>query len=292
MYRIDNATAATTLPAPSAVGSNPNGFFTDGDPAGGIPATIVDDDWLNAVQEELANAITSDGTPLSKTNNAQLTAKLTGRRLGPPIVITSSTTYTWSAGTRLIRVQQVGGGGPGAGSIATDSSHCAACSGGGSSSYVEAWFLVSALSGPVPVTIGAAGTPTPGQGTSGGTSTFGSYISTPGGGGGFANTISATAFGYSGQGIGGQGATVSGALVSLIRNGQSGTNGIGMQGQMIPGIGGWSPLGAGGPNSNPGQPTAASGYGAGGGGAGVGANNPATNGGVATGGVIIIEEFS
>lgn len=68
MHRIDNSTAVTTMPTPAVVGPNPNGFFTDGDAATPTPATIVDDDFLNSVQEELCNAITGMGGTLSKTN--------------------------------------------------------------------------------------------------------------------------------------------------------------------------------------------------------------------------------
>lgn len=76
MYNIDNSTAAATIPPPGAVGPNPNGFFTGGNPATSTPATIVDADWLNAVQGELSNAITGMGGTLSKTNRAQLLAIL------------------------------------------------------------------------------------------------------------------------------------------------------------------------------------------------------------------------
>jgi Uncharacterized conserved protein len=72
MYRIDNATAVTPIPTPGAVGPNPNYFFSKGNPGLGIPATIVDDDWANAVQEEICNVITAAGITLSKTTRTQL----------------------------------------------------------------------------------------------------------------------------------------------------------------------------------------------------------------------------
>lgn len=74
MYRIDNATAATVIPTPGAVGPNPNGFFTVG--GGVVPATIVDADWANATQEEICNAITGAGITLSKTTRTQLFAAI------------------------------------------------------------------------------------------------------------------------------------------------------------------------------------------------------------------------
>lgn len=72
MFRIDNTTAVTPIPTPAAVGANPNGFFTKGNPGLGIPATIVDDDWANAVQEEICNVVTAAGITLSKTVRTQL----------------------------------------------------------------------------------------------------------------------------------------------------------------------------------------------------------------------------
>lgn len=50
--------------------------FTEGDPDHGVPATVVGQDFMNAVQEELANAITGSGIALSKPNNAQLLAAI------------------------------------------------------------------------------------------------------------------------------------------------------------------------------------------------------------------------
>lgn len=60
MHRIDGPAAA------------PGGVFTEGDPAVGTPATVVTDDWLNAVQEEIAAVIEGGGVALSKPSNDQL----------------------------------------------------------------------------------------------------------------------------------------------------------------------------------------------------------------------------
>lgn len=78
MHRIDGSTASETLPAPGAVVGTP-GFFTDGDPAAGIPATVVSFDWANAVQEELAHVVTDPaggGLTLDKADNTQLLAAI------------------------------------------------------------------------------------------------------------------------------------------------------------------------------------------------------------------------
>jgi hypothetical protein len=75
MYRIDNATAAAVMPTPMTPGPNPNGFFTIGIP-GTTNATIVDADWMNAVQEELCTVITGAGLALSKNTRSQLQAAI------------------------------------------------------------------------------------------------------------------------------------------------------------------------------------------------------------------------
>lgn len=46
--------------------------FTEGDPGTGTPATQVTEDWLNAVQEEIAGVIEGAGDTLDKPDNAQL----------------------------------------------------------------------------------------------------------------------------------------------------------------------------------------------------------------------------
>lgn len=79
MYRIDNATSVAILPAPAAVGPNPNSFFFKGNPGAAIPATIVDDDWANAVQEEICNVIEGSGQTLDKTKRNQLLNALLGK---------------------------------------------------------------------------------------------------------------------------------------------------------------------------------------------------------------------
>lgn len=64
MHRIDGPAAA------------PGGHFTDGDPSVGTPATVVTDDWANAVQEELVAVIEATGAALAKPDNTQLLAAI------------------------------------------------------------------------------------------------------------------------------------------------------------------------------------------------------------------------
>lgn len=70
MHRIDNSTAVAALPAPLPVGTP--GFFTRGNDPTGLAATRVDDNWLNTVQEEIANVVLAAGLQLSKVSNTQL----------------------------------------------------------------------------------------------------------------------------------------------------------------------------------------------------------------------------
>ena len=60
MHRIDGPAAA------------PGGFFTEGDPGVGTLATVVTDDFMNTVQEELVAVAVSAGAVLNKPNNAQV----------------------------------------------------------------------------------------------------------------------------------------------------------------------------------------------------------------------------
>lgn len=85
MFRIDKDGAVANLPAPAALGSP--GYFTEGNPATGTPATQVTADWLNAVQEELVSVIAAAGIALDKTNRAQLLAAIRA--------LTSKVSYAW-----------------------------------------------------------------------------------------------------------------------------------------------------------------------------------------------------
>ena len=67
MHRIDS------------YGATEDNRFTDGDPVVPIPPTVVKDDWLNAVQEEIAHVIENSGLALNKADNRQLSAAITAR---------------------------------------------------------------------------------------------------------------------------------------------------------------------------------------------------------------------
>jgi hypothetical protein len=70
MYRIDDPSAATSLPVPEVAGAE--GFWTEGNPVAGVAATLERASWFNMVQEELrAIAVTGGQTP-SKTSYNQI----------------------------------------------------------------------------------------------------------------------------------------------------------------------------------------------------------------------------
>lgn len=70
MYQIDVPTAVAGLPTPSAEGTA--GFFTDGNPGTGTPATIVPADFLNMMMQELINVAREGTAPLSKSSYTQV----------------------------------------------------------------------------------------------------------------------------------------------------------------------------------------------------------------------------
>ena len=102
MYQIDNSTAATTQPASTAAGSA--GFFTDGNPATGVAATILPAEWLNAVMMELANVVTGAGLTLAKNQFNQVLAAI--KRLGQATIVLADTgaanAYTATNATPLV----------------------------------------------------------------------------------------------------------------------------------------------------------------------------------------------
>lgn len=71
MHRIDTTTATV------------DNKFTRGNPQTATPATVVSEDWLNAVQEEIVSVISAAGISLSKPSNTQLLAAI--RALAAPV---------------------------------------------------------------------------------------------------------------------------------------------------------------------------------------------------------------
>lgn len=108
-------------------------------------------------------------------------------------LFTSSGTYSIPAGCRSIKVTVIGGGGGGGGAQYSGGS---AFGGGGESGCMGIkWLDISSWSNTTTVTIGnggSSGSASGANGSDGGTSSFGSHLSCPGGGGGLGMTGGAT----------------------------------------------------------------------------------------------------
>jgi hypothetical protein len=74
MFQTDQPTAATSLPTPAAPGTQ--GFFTQGNPGTGVPATILDADFMNMLMMELTNVVTAGGLTPSKTTYTQVVSAI------------------------------------------------------------------------------------------------------------------------------------------------------------------------------------------------------------------------
>lgn len=187
MYRIDNNSAVGAIPTPEAAGTP--GFFTDGDPTGGVEATIVDADWLNAIQEELLNVVTAASITPSKTNRTQLLAAIgkivgTGRVLRIKSMIASAA-HTPIPGmvNSLVFLQGAGGGGGGLITPSVGNVSCGAP--GASGSLGVGLFTAAQIGSSISVVIGAGGAvAVSSNGAAGGASTFGALMTAPGGAGG------------------------------------------------------------------------------------------------------------
>ncbi|MDR5757034.1 hypothetical protein [Caballeronia sp. LZ035] len=82
MFRIDDATATPSLPTPETAGSE--GYFTEGNPTAGTPATNVRGSWLNMIQEELCAILAAAGIARSKTSYSQVNSAL--QKMYAPVV--------------------------------------------------------------------------------------------------------------------------------------------------------------------------------------------------------------
>lgn len=92
MFQIDNDTSSQNMPAPTAAGIP--GFFVDGDPAKGIPATILPAEFMNMLMMEYINVVKSAGLKPSKADYTQLAQAL-------PLLISKLATVDWSKVTNV-----------------------------------------------------------------------------------------------------------------------------------------------------------------------------------------------
>ncbi|MDP9153937.1 MAG: hypothetical protein M3O74_06785 [Pseudomonadota bacterium] len=200
MFRIDDPSASTTLPTPEA--ANAEGYWTEGNPAAGTPATLVRASFLNMVQEELRAVVVAAGLTPSKTTYNQVylaiqTMFKPGRLLrtsvytivsgtqmvsvnGATATATGGTAFTPLSATTICDIEVQAGGGGSGGCGATTSSTSSISGGGGAGAYGRGLYLPSA--GTV-ITVGAGGTAAVagGNGGNGGTSSVGSLMTSPGG---------------------------------------------------------------------------------------------------------------
>jgi hypothetical protein len=157
MFRIDDSTAASSLPAPETAGAE--GFFTEGNPVAGTPATNVRGSWLNMIQEELRAFVVAGGLTPSKTTYTQVRDAALALFHGMQKSFTSSGSFTVPAGVTTIYATGCAAGGGGAsGSGATAAQGGGGGSGGSAGQPAIRIPLAVSPGNVIVVTIGAAGT--------------------------------------------------------------------------------------------------------------------------------------
>ena len=292
MHRIDTSTAQV-----DKFGAGKNGF-TGGNPQTGELPTALDQDFFDSVQEELCNLIEQAGLTLQKGKRTQLAEAIqklfSSGRLLRIVDFSTSGSYVPGAGTKFIIVEVTGGGGGGGASNSTGATSVSVGAGGGAGGTAISKLNISDITTPVPVMVGNGGAAANSSNiaTSGGQSSFGSYLSATGGDFGVSGTTITqgdTAMVYNGGG--GQG--VNGNLDNMI--GGSGGFGIILKYGYESGWGGRSYYSSGGNpivtlgTPNPGFP----GRKGSGGSGGFGANNsPVQNGGAGGSGFVRIWEYA
>jgi hypothetical protein len=107
MFRIDNSTSVPARPLTPGPGTG--GYFTNGDPNTALQPTVVDDWWMNQVQEEILTVIVNAGFTPNKLDTTQLWQAIhaiaTGI-VGPPVggpwlPLTGGTLYSAGANDPL-----------------------------------------------------------------------------------------------------------------------------------------------------------------------------------------------
>jgi hypothetical protein len=151
--------------------------------------------WLDS-DEEAEVPVPIGGTTgqvLAKSSSIDYDTAWTtqeGYRFVQTLYYTSSGTFTKATyhWLRAIKVKTVGGGGGGCGSQPALSTQLSTGNGGSGASYAESFITdIEGLSSSMTITIGAGGAggaPGPNDGSAGGTSSFGTLVSAPGGLGG------------------------------------------------------------------------------------------------------------
>lgn len=296
MFQYDDPTASASMQVPAAPGVA--GFFTDGSPAGGLPATILRADFMNSVMMELLNIVGAAGITPSKTvNNQVLTAIQALFQQGTPgrllrITPYAGGTFTWNkgVGTTALRVRIQACGAAGGGSPATGPGQVSIGSGGSAGAYAEAWITGASVPASATVTAPVGPNGVSGiTGANGASASFGALVTAPGGNGGQSAGPAVPPFPPASV-------TVTGA--------PSGANVVGVPGAaggyafavattcLAAGQGGNAEVGAGAPAVSVGSNGApAAGYGGGGGGTSQGPSAGALTGGKGGDAIVIVEEY-
>ncbi|ELD0470286.1 TPA: carbohydrate kinase [Escherichia coli] len=308
MHRIDTKTAQK-----DKFGAGKNGF-TRGNPQTGTPATDLDDDYFDMLQEELCSVVEASGASLEKARHDQLltalrtlllsrknpfgdiksdgTVKTALENLGlgdtsgyvgrwvNTRVFTSSGTYTPTPGTKRIRVTITGGGGGGGGCQAISNNETFFGAGGGAGGTIISIMTPTQNSYPVTIGAGGAGGIGANYGLNGGYSSFASLIAIGGEGAGKVGVTNTN---------GGNGGVPSTGDIRIT----GGNGGDGQSGNIgVSGEGGTSYWGGGG-RAGAGGGVSGKAYGSGGGGAyDVGYSGTSMKGGKGAAGICIIEEFA
>lgn len=212
-------------------------------------------------------------------------------------VLTSSGSYTPTAGTKKIKVTAIGGGGGSGGLPATSSSQFSASGGGAGGSATISLIDVNSLTFPLSYTVGAGGAAGPGSpvtsnGRSGGNTTFGPLTAPGGGGSTYGALVPQGSTNITGNAA--PGAVATGGNILNMRGSAGGYAFLFGQGSLvISGSGGNSLLGSGGFGTGfPPTRSLGTGYGSGGSGVAIGNSQSAIDGTAGTQGVIIVEEYA
>lgn len=298
MFRIDDATAAPSLPTPEAAGSE--GYFTEGNPTAGTPATNVRGSWLNMIQEELRAIVVAGGLTPSKTTYTQVRDAIAafvgpGRYLGTQVIVASQTytpgVYNGATAKKSVLRGVAAGGGSG-GVIATSGNASANAASAGGNAGNQFAFVLNPLPASLAITIGAAGTAgaAGANGGNGGDIVIGSLATIKGGKGSGAGNASTTYPSVSNPTFQNTASTISGTGVTVLLNllGEAGRRSVLLaNGTVSYGDGGSSPYGARGTIDQ-----AAAGYGAGACGIAIPGNTAAAAGNAGTPSILIIDEYA
>lgn len=196
MDRIHHPSAIATPPTVDAHATP--GYPTEGDPIGGIEATIFTAWTGHALIEEIRNVIVAAGITPDKSDLTQLAAAL--GLFAAPRAQVFNTSGTFVVPELVARVGVLAWGGGGAGNTTSSGSYPGG--GGGAGGFGFGIYTVTPGAS-IAVTRGAGGAD-----AAGGASSFGSHLTAGGGARGGSGSSGVV-------GTGGAGGTVSGALFSV-----------------------------------------------------------------------------